>query len=166
MIMRLKSSAAVPFSAIENVMRASKVMFQDTLGALKHNMLHVFQTHGVDTTSADVQELCTKFSSFENPYLGIETPRQQINYMVDNLMLVTPLEIALGTRVDQVVDRVTGEIVPKVVTETFQYIPILEVLKLVLKPHVQNLVQNEKLYPPGFMRGYQDGQQYQTTWYF
>ncbi len=161
MIMRLKSSAAVPFSAIENVMRASKVMFQDTLGALKHNMLHVFQTHGVDTTSADVQELCTKFSSFENPYLDIETPRQQINYMVDNLMLVTPLEIALGTRVDQVVERVTGEIVPKVVTETFQYIPILEVLKLVLKPHVQNLVQNEKLCPPGFMRGYQDGQQYQ-----
>ena len=40
MIMRLKSSAAVPFSAIQNVMRASKVMFQDTLGALKHNILH------------------------------------------------------------------------------------------------------------------------------
>lgn len=161
MIMTLKSSAAVPFSAIENVMRASKVMFQDTLGALKHNMLHVFQTHGVDTNSADIQELCTKFSCFENPYLGIETPTQQFNYMVYNLMLVPPLEIALGTRIDQIVDRVTGQIVPKVVTETFQYIPIFEVLKLVLKPHVQNLIQSEKLSTPGFLKGYQDGQQYQ-----
>ena len=161
MTMRLKSSSAVPFSAIQNVMHASKVMFQDTLGALKHSMLQVFQTHGVNTTSAEVQELCTKFSSFENPFLGIETPRQQINYMVDNLMLVPPLEIALGITIDQVVDRATCGIVPKAVTETFQYIPILDVLKLVLKPHVQNLFQNEKLCPPGFMRGYRDGQQYQ-----
>ena len=120
MIMSLKSSAAVPFSAIENVMRATKVMFQDTLGALKHNMLHVFQTHNVDITSENVQELCTKFSSFENPYLGIETPRQQLNYMINNLMLVTPVEIALGTRIDQAVDRITGEIIPKIATETFQ----------------------------------------------
>ena len=52
-------------------MRASKVMFQDTLGALKHSMLQIFQTHGVDKTSEDVQELCTKFSSFENPYLYV-----------------------------------------------------------------------------------------------
>ena len=97
MIMSLKSSAAVPFSAIENVMRATKVMFQDTLGALKHNMLHVFQTHNVDITSENVQELCTKFSPFENLYLGIETLRQQLNYMINNLMLLTPVEIALGT---------------------------------------------------------------------
>ena len=97
MIMSLKSSAAVPFSAIENDMRATKVMFQDTLGVLKHNMLHVFQTHNVDITSENVQELCTKFSSFENLYLGIETLRQQLNYMINNLMLLTPVEIALGT---------------------------------------------------------------------
>ena len=94
MIMRLKSSSAVPFSAIQNVMHASKVMFQDTLGALKHTMLQVFQTHSVDTTSAEVQELCTKVASFENPFLSIETPKQQINYMVHSLMLVPPLEIA------------------------------------------------------------------------
>ena len=145
MIMRLKSSSAVPFSAIQNVMRASKVMFQDTLGALKHNMLQVFQTHGVGTTSPDVQELCIKFSSFENPYLGIETPGQEINYMVDNLMLVPPLEITLGTRIDQVVDRATSEIVPKAVTESFQYIPILEVLKLFLKP-MSKIVSKTKNY--------------------
>ena len=36
-------------------------------------------------------------------YLGIETPRQQLNYMINNLMLVTPVEIALGMRIDQAV---------------------------------------------------------------
>ena len=69
MIMKLKSSAAVPFSAIQQVMHGTKLMFQDTIASLKHSMLHVMQTHAVDTTSADVQGLCTKFSSFENPYL-------------------------------------------------------------------------------------------------
>ncbi|CAB4034289.1 Hypothetical predicted protein [Paramuricea clavata] len=161
MIMKLKSTAAVPFTVIEHVIRGTKVMFQDTLTTLKHNMLHVMQMHEVDTTSDDVQRLCAKFSSFENPYLGIETPRQQINYMVDNLMLVLPKEIALGTRVDQVEDRITGEYVPKVVTETFQYIPVLDVLKLVLKPEVQGLIDREKTSPPGYLRGFQDGQQYQ-----
>ena len=161
MIMKLKSTAAVPFTAIEHVIRGTKVMFQDTLTTLKHNMLQVMQMREVDTTSEDVQRLCAKFSSLENPYLGIETPRQQINYMVDNLMLFLPKEIALGTRVDHVEDRITGEYVPKVVTETFQYIPVLDVLKLVLKPDVQDLIDREKTSPPGYFRGYQDGQQYQ-----
>ena len=40
--------------------------------------------------------------------------------MINNLMLVTPVEIALGTRIDQAVDRITGEIIPKIATETFQ----------------------------------------------
>lgn len=75
MIMKLKSSSAVPFSAIQQVMHGTKLMFQDTIASLKHSMLHVMQTHGVDTTSADVQGLCTRFSSFENPYVGIETPK-------------------------------------------------------------------------------------------
>lgn len=160
MIMKLKSSAAVPFSAIASVMHGTKVMFQDTLTALKHNMLHVMQMHNVDTTSADVQHLCTKFSLFQNPYLGIETPKQQMDYMIDNLMLVPPLEIALGTRIDQVFDRVTERMVAKVVTETFQYIPVLEVLKLVLKPGVQELIDGELTSQPGYLKGYHDGQQY------
>jgi hypothetical protein len=58
-------------------MHASKVMVQDTLGALKHNMLHVLQTHSIDTKSADVQELCTKFSYFENPYYIISSYSKQ-----------------------------------------------------------------------------------------
>lgn len=161
MIMKLKSTAAVSYTAIEHVMCGTKVMFQDTLAALKHNMLHVMQMHEVDITSDDVQDLCTKFSSFENPYLGIETPKQQVNYMIDNLMLVPPVEIALGTRIDQAVDRTTGEYVPKVVTETFQYIPVINVLKLVLKPGVQDLIDREKTLPPGYLRGYRDGHQYQ-----
>jgi hypothetical protein len=60
----------------------------------------------------------------------------------------------------QVEDRITVKYVPKVVTETFQYIPVLDVLKLILKPDVQNLIDREKTLPSGYLRGYQDGQQY------
>ena len=58
MIMKLKSTAAVSYTAIEHVISGTKVMFQDTLAALKHNMLQVMETHQVDITSDDVQDLC------------------------------------------------------------------------------------------------------------
>ena len=80
--------------------------------------------------------------------------------MVENLMLVPP-QIALGTIIDRATDRAIGEYVPKVVTETFQYIPVIDILKFVLKPDVQILINREKTSPPGYLKGYKDVQQYQ-----
>lgn len=160
LLLKLRSSL-LPFSAIQHVMNGVQDMFQDTLSSLKHNMLSVLSNHGVDEDAADVQELCGKFSCFENPFLGIETSEQQTKYMMKNLKLVLPKEIALGTRIDQQVDRRKGQTIQKVVTETFQYVPVLEVLKLILNnKKITKLIDNEAHSMPGFLRGYQDGQQY------
>lgn len=58
-------------------------------------------------------------------------------------------------------ETVTGETIQWVVTETFHYIPVLDALKLILKPHVVKSIENEKSSPSGFLARYQDGQQYQ-----
>ena len=64
--------------------------------------------------------------------------------MLNKLSLVPPVEIALGTRFDQAVDRKTGRTIQKLVTETFQYIPVLEVIKVVMTGQVRQLVDSEK----------------------
>ena len=115
---------------------------------------------GVDMDSEDVQELSSDFELFTNPYAGVETAKQQHDYMMNNLMLVQPENIALGTRTDQRLDRKTGQMVQKVVTESFQYIPVLQVLKLILTPQIRRLIDNETHSPDGILRGYQDGKQY------
>ncbi|XP_038063309.1 uncharacterized protein LOC119734000 [Patiria miniata] len=157
LIVKLRSSASVTFSTRDKVINGTKVIFSNTLQALRQHTLSVMQNHGIDPNADDVQELFGKFSSLENPFSGLETPHQQMNYMLDRLLLVPPVETALGTRIDQAVDRKTGQTIQKLVTETFQYIPVLEVLKLVLNEQVRQLVDSEKKSPQGYFIGYQDG---------
>ena len=123
-------------------------------------MINVMENHGVDTESEDVKNLCADFETYENPFAGIESAKQQNDFMINELMLVPPTERAIGTRLDKRRDHKTGEMVDTIVTETFQYIPILEVLKLVLTPRVRELINEETQSTNGTLKGYCDGEQY------
>ena len=57
LIVKLRSSASVTFSTIEKVIKGTKVIFSDTLQALRHHTLSVMQNHGIDQNADDVQEL-------------------------------------------------------------------------------------------------------------
>ena len=140
LVINLKSSTSTIYSAIQSVISCTKTMFKETLSSPRQRMITVMQQHGVDTNSPDVQELSFQFQELENPWN--ETPGQQMKYMIDNLNLVPPVERALGTRIDQKLNRKTGEIKQVIVTETFQYVPVLEVLKLVLKPDIRVLIES------------------------
>ena len=119
------------------------------------------QNHGLDMNAEDIVELTSLFESCKNPFLGIETPKQQMDYMINNMKLVPPVERAIGVRYDQRMDRQLGQKVQKPVTETFEYVPVLDVLKLVLNPKVRKLIESEEPVLPGYLKGYQDGLQYQ-----
>lgn len=153
LVIKLRSSTSTTYSTIQSVITCTKNMFQETLSSLRQRMITVMQHHGIDTNSPDVQELNLQFQELENPYTGIETPGQQMKYMIENLMLVPPVERALGTRIDHKLDRKTGQTNQVVVTETFQYLPMLEVLKLVLKPDARALIDSEIRSPEGILRG-------------
>lgn len=119
LLIKLRSTASVPYSSVQDVMDSTKIMFEDTISSLKHSMMKVMQAHGIDTEAEDVRDLCTKFSAFQNPFLSIETLKQQSDYMVEKLLLVKPVEISLGMRFDQTVDRKTGQILRKIVQTHF-----------------------------------------------
>lgn len=158
LIVKLRSAASVTLTTIDKVISGTKEIIGATVQALSHHTLNVLRNHGVDPNAADVQELTDKFRAFENPFTGLETQQQQMTFMIEKLYLVKPIERALGTRIDRVVDRKSGDTIQKVVTETFQYIPVLDVLRLVLNDKVHQLVHNEKKSPQGFYTGFQDGE--------
>lgn len=161
MIMKLKSLSSVPYSAVQTAIARTKTMFCDTISSLRHRTLSVMQNHGLDINAEDIVELTSLFESCKNPFVGIETPKQQMDYMINNMKLVPPVERAIGVRYDQRMDRQLGHEIQKSVTETFQYVPVLDVLKLVLNPKLRNLIENEEFASPGYLKGYQDGLQYQ-----
>lgn len=160
MIIKLRASTSLPYTSIQNVISGTNDMFQYAISSLKRDVCKVMENHGIDTNAADVVDLFTKFTSCQNPFTEIETIKQQSNYMIEHLMLVEPAQYALGTRFDQVIDRKTGDVRQQIVTDTFQYIPVTEVLKLILKRPVMNLIENEERSINGLLRGYQDGSQY------
>ena len=161
MVIKLKSMSSVPFSAIQTAINSTKTMFCDTLSSLQHRMISVMQNHGIDVNADDVVELSSKFDEYKNPFQGFETPKQQMDCLIEDLMLVPPVEKALGVRLDQGIDRKTGQRTQKLVTNTFQYVPVLEVLKLILNTKLRRLFDGEAHAPPGFLKGYVDGEQYE-----
>ena len=139
LIVKLRSSASVTLTTINKVINGTKDIISDTLQVIRHHTLNVLRNHGIDPNADDVGQLVDKFRAFENPFTGLETPQQQMTYMLEELYLVKPIERALGTRLDRVVDRKSGQTIQKVVTETFQYVPIVDVLRLVLNDQVCQL---------------------------
>lgn len=139
----MRCSTSVPVSVIGEVITDTNVICHQSVLHLNRKLSEVLHNHNVDTAAHDVQELFSLIERFKNPFAGLETPIQQMNYMINNMHLVSPLEDALRVRYDQVVDHKTGQVIQKMVTDTFQYIPLLEVLKLVLNDKVRGLIESE-----------------------
>lgn len=105
-----------------------------------------------------ITELLTVFD-FENPFDGIRTLDQQIDTLRDRCGYIDSEEIPLGYRMDSALDRETCTYVPKMVMETFQYVPIIKVLSLVwLNDTIREAILAEEKSPNGVLASFLDGE--------
>lgn len=161
LVLQMRCSTSVPISFVGEIINETNTMFHHSMSHLNRKLRNLCHNHDIDVNAADVGEMFDLMDTFRNPFSGLETPKQQMKYMVNEMKLVSPTEVALGMRYDQVVDHKTGQIIQKMVTDTFQYIPVLEVLKLVLNhDKVCDLITSEARYKNGQLASYCDGVQF------
>lgn len=99
-----------------------------------------------------------KLFDFENPFCGLRTLDEQIDALRANCGYIDAEEIPLGYRVDTVLDSETCTYVPKMIMETFQYVPVIRVLSQVLSnDKVRDAILNEKKSPDGMKSKFIDG---------
>lgn len=80
----------------------------------------------------DAQKLLSSLNVNENNFQDLRTLQQQISALKCNFNYVESVEKLLGCRTENVYDSQTRTFKPREVYETFQYIPIVEVLKLIM----------------------------------
>lgn len=97
--------------------------------------------------------------NFESPFADLRNLDQQMKALKDRCNYIEPQEIPLGKREDTSLDKENCTYLPTMVTDTFQYVPIIDVLKLVLSnPTILEAIEHEEPSPDGILSSFVDGQ--------
>ncbi|KAJ8018461.1 hypothetical protein HOLleu_43537 [Holothuria leucospilota] len=160
-ILKMRSNSTTTVSQVTEVVANTKEILSETLHTLKHDVQNLLMQHNIDCSTDDTTSVLEKFDCFSSLFDGLENPSQQMRYIESNLKYVKPQERALGHRYDQVIDKNTCTLRQKLVTETFQYIPVIDSLQFILNGETQNLIQAEMVNEVrSGIRSYTDGNQY------
>lgn len=104
---------------------------------------------------------------FDSPFEGLKSFNQQISALIKNTSYIEPLEILLGRRLDTRLEKTTLSYSLKMVSESYQYVPVIQVLKLVLSDKkIREYIDSEEPSPDGFLFSSIDGQFFKTHPFF
>ena len=160
-ISQMLSQSNVTHATVQRFIEGSTEMFESIGGRLLVKTKKLLKNHDIDIMSSECGELFTYFSSTCNPFDGLESKYKQEGYLKQELGLVEPVEIVLGSRFDIVVDDDTGQPKQIVKDDTLQYIPIRKTLGIVLSDStiIYEIAKGHQSVD-GVMRHYCDGRQY------
>lgn len=134
---------------------------------LKVKSKEFLKSNGIDCNTKASEEFLKEFD-VDSPFQKLQTIDQKYKQFKQHLNLIEPVEIMLGTRVDLRHDKKNETYVPKLINETCQYIPLLEVIKLVLSnAEVKNHIFNETTEPNNnLLKGFNDGDFFKQSDFF
>ncbi|KYQ46978.1 hypothetical protein ALC60_00120 [Trachymyrmex zeteki] len=129
------------------------------------------QTFLIDARDIDKvpdENLFLEKFEYNGIFKGMETLEDQMACLKANYNFVEPVEIELGTRLEQTLNTETGEYFPKQFRETFQYVPIIKVLQLLLsnetiKSSIKELPKN---IGNGLLNSFVDGESFKNHEFF
>lgn len=103
----------------------------------------------------------------DNPFNELKTFHKQIKALIENTDFINPIEIPLGYRVDKRLNNKTNCYEVKRVMESFQYVPVIKVLEMVLSnSEVRIAVANEKPASADFLESFVDGEHFKNHPFF
>jgi len=101
------------------------------------------------------------------PFGDLKTLEKQIESFKNGFGYVEPKEYTLGTRLDSRFDKESCSFVQKQVYETCQYVPVIDVLKLLMSNEkFREVVQSENPNNKGLISSFVDGQHYRNNAFY
>lgn len=157
MIAEFQCQGSMTGSKLTQILQKCEALMFHTSAHLKSKITKFFRERGIQNDPG-VQNLLDEFE-LDSPFENLRTLDQQIEALTTECGYISPLEVPLGYRMDQILDRKSGTYKPKKVMETYQYVPIISVLKLVTSnPGVRHAILAEKKSDDhNVLAGYLDG---------
>ncbi|XP_033225045.1 uncharacterized protein LOC117177988 [Belonocnema kinseyi] len=161
MIGRLQANSAMTGSVLSEIIDECEELLFDVLNSYKQRVKRFFQRRHM-INDDDVKDLLQTFE-FDSSFEGLHTLDQQIDSLKEYCGYIGSTEMPLGKRRDQTLDRETGTHLHNEVFETFQYVPIIEILTLVLSnKHVKQSILSERKSEGDIKGGFMDGKYFEN----
>lgn len=162
MVLNLRQTGALTSTSIERFQDECFKMMVDSSNSIKVKLINFLTNENLINTPAArdlLQEL-----NLSNPFLPIRTLKQQLAYFAREMGLVVPVPLFLDWRPDFRLNPDTNQYEPTQVAMTFEYVPIMETLKLILSnPKMRELIDREQPSQDGVLRSYLDGTRAQAN---
>ncbi|XP_071832143.1 uncharacterized protein [Apostichopus japonicus] len=150
------------YASLQRVVAGASLLLGDVIGHLR-SLTKVFSdNYNLETCAEQLGALLLEFDNSKEVFSELSSRYKQEKYISEHFNVVKPKTILLGHRFDSVTNSQTGRAGQVAVRETFQYVPILETLKMLFRSNlVQTEVFNGHTSVDGFMRDYCDGEMFQ-----
>ncbi len=162
MVLDLRQTGGITNAIVNRCQEACFDLLQDMNQSLRNKVKKFLIEEGLAeqaSSKALLRELVVS-----DPFIGLKTLKSQLHYFAKEMGLVVPVTIFLGYRTDFRLDPDTNEYVPTQVASTYEYVPIIETFKLILKnPKLRNLIETEQPSEDGVMKSYLDGNRSKTN---
>ncbi|XP_036138783.1 uncharacterized protein LOC118644388 isoform X2 [Monomorium pharaonis] len=160
-IARLQSKGSITGSILSDVLDEFEEVILNLAKFFKNKVLKYFQARNA-TEDLEVVELLSNFD-FENPFDDLHTLKGQIKALKINCGYIEPIEIPLGYRMENLLHSETGTYTPKIVLETYQYVPIIDTLKLVLSnTEIKEAILSEQSSTDDVLASFVDGDHFKN----
>ncbi|KAK3910425.1 Transcription factor IIIA [Frankliniella fusca] len=156
-ILDLRSTGGVTSALIERFQEACTTIIDNVTATQRQTVKRFLDSNLNLTDTNEAQDLLRELA-VENPFQHIRTLKQQLNYFSREMGLVLPVPHFIGYRSEWKLDPATNQYEVTQSSMVFQYIPIIETLKLILSnPRLRYLIENEKKSEDDVLRSYLDG---------
>ncbi|KAK3932996.1 Heat-inducible transcription repressor [Frankliniella fusca] len=161
MVLNLRQSALTT-SSIQRVQDECYKMMIDTRNLIKGKVIDFLRNENLINLPSS-RDLLRELD-LSNPFRPIRTLKQQLAYFAREMGLVVPVPLFLDYRPDFRLNPETNQYEPTQVSMTFQYIPIIDTLRLILSnPKLRELIELEQPSKDGVLRSYLDGTRVKTN---
>lgn len=163
LICKLNSSSSVCQSTVSTVVQDVSELFDDLVGSLQNSTETFLLSQNVDVHSEAACQLFDKYRIYRNPFRDIETTYKQLQYLKASKMFISPVEKEITLGYAQRTDSATGNVLQVPTPCVYHYVPIKEVIKLIVEsPGFIDTVNEHRESTDGVMRDFHDGEYCKT----
>ncbi|XP_029942559.1 uncharacterized protein LOC115384425 [Salarias fasciatus] len=164
---RLKSKPSQTYSAIRDVVEHTSSLVKDVVDSLKRKTTSFLRDIGQPETP-ECEELLQQFNLAAVPFKGFESEYKQMKYFTGSQYFVQPEAVPLpGFSYTQITTKDTGTVKQVAIQDTFQVVPLKQMLKLILEsPGTMEKITEWRKQQSTALEDFRDGTAYQTNTLF
>lgn len=156
MVANLRASSSFTGAALSKVVNAASFFVSDISDYVKSEILNFLKKKNIELKDPEVTSLLQKFD-YNNLFNNMDTVQGQIEALKKCYNYIESTELPLGYRNDQRLDSKNQLWQQKQIYETFQYVSLIETLKLVIShENVWQYIESEKSASDNWLCNFRD----------